>query len=743
MIEYKNYNHPVPVRKNPDPEAPLINIIPKDSILYVLSEDSGWLRLHNNGYVFKTDDIKLINDFTKNPFKSSNNNTKLMNANNTANVPPTIPNIMPIPGWNTGNASTSGTIITADDVPRAKVDANNSSKEQTKESEYDKRQRIEQEKESLEKINSDIVGKQWRVLEGARQYEVDENGNIKRDANGNMIAITYPSTGNLAKPGNGSVILGISREGLIKVMDVDGKIVYLDAGEGKYFNGTEDDDYESIELTEQMFENREEGQVDAIAKSIQSNSFLDMFNFVYSLNTINLKSIHSIFGYPYQFLPIADPRVDISDPPENFDANTVNKMMDISKIGRKFMQRIVSRAPVLIMIPGVPEFLKGFSDRAKASLITKLGGGEDSELEQFINGNSGQYYTFKETSMAYYDAVNHACRALSVLLGIGDIQIPGVFGDDGTDTKIKDINWMMHAQHNVGYFAGAVMFYIHAEPQVHETFQNTVRPSALSQMTNQLSDKAMEVQFVLGGVGAAINGSTGFFGESGIEANFGSSFMDFGSEWHNGVGMAQSLVKNISTFLAGGKLIFPDIWADSTFARSYNITIKLISPDSDKISIFFNILVPLVHILGLVLPRSAGNNAYVSPFMVRSWYKSMFNIELGIIENCEITKGDKGGWSITGLPRTVTVNLSIKDLYHNMSQSIENGLNTLCTNPAQLNYLANLAGVNIGSSNIGQMIALWMALKTGNVTDFVDKLGVSLQRTVYGWFNRILPITVK
>jgi hypothetical protein len=738
MIEYKNTGKPVPARMNPTAESGLVNIYPKNSILYVLSEDAGWLRLYNGSYVFKTEDIKIINDFAN---KSTDTNLKQnIQQFGGSSVAATIPQSNSTFNPYSGKVTTAREAQEQTQQTRGTADAIESAKQKTTLSEIDKKRAEDDERKRIE-LKKDIEGKQIRANGGARQYVIDENGQIKKDKDGNLIYTTY--SGDLTELGNGSSVEDIDKYGIVKVRDSDGNIVYIDGADVQVFDGATDNDYKSIDMTESMMENRENERVQSIIDQV-NNDNTGLFYTISNINNIDTKNIQSIFGYPYQFLPRADPRSLLNSNISKLDVATVNEMMKVEKIGRKFMQRIASRAPVLVLVPGTAQFLKGFSDKNKAKLVTGLVGtvseNAQTELEQMINGSNGQYYSFKETAVAYYKSVNYACRALSIMLGIGNVPVTGVFSDDTGTVRIKDINWFKHSQHNVGYYAGAVLFYVNSEPQVHENFQNSTRPSALSQMTNQLSDKALEVQFIMGGLGAVVNGSTGFFGESGIESNIASSFMDYGSENHNGVGLANSMIKNISTFLSGGKMIFPEIWSDSSFQRSYNVTIKLISPDSDKISIFFNVLVPLVHILGFVLPRSAGDNAYVSPYLVRGWFKSMFNIELGIIENCEVTKGEKGAWNASGLPRSITVQLSIKDLYHNMSQSIESNFNTLCNNPAQLNYLANLVGVNVNAASLSQMISLWMALKTGEITDTIDMLGPVLQRKVYNWVTSIIPV---
>jgi hypothetical protein len=186
-------------------------------------------------------------------------------------------------------------------------------------------------------------------------------------------------------------------------------------------------------------------------------------------------------------------------------------------------------------------------------------------------------------------------------------------------------------------------------------------------------------------------------------------------------------------------MIFPEIWADSNFARAYNVTIKLVSPDSDRLSIFLNILVPLIHILGFVLPRSTASNAYASPFLVQCWYKSMFHIDMGMVTSCDIVKGETGQWSEDGLPTQVTVQLQIKDLYNVLSQASGSNGNQILSNPAQMDYIANLCGVNIGATDIVRTVTLWKTLMFNGIEDDIISIPTKAARSVSRAFFNLFP----
>ena len=174
-------------------------------------------------------------------------------------------------------------------------------------------------------------------------------------------------------------------------------------------------------------------------------------------------------------------------------------------------------------------------------------------------------------------------------------------------------------------------------------------------------------------------------------------------------GLLGALASGISsTVIQGGKLMFPEIWSDSSYSRDYSINLKLVSPDNDDYSILLNILAPLVHIIGLVAPHNVDVNGYISPFIVRVFYKGVFSCPMGLIQSVSFTKGGEGNWSQSGLPTVVDVSISIKELYSTMS--IGQSGTGMEVNTSQMDYLANLCGINIMEPDLRRQFYLWNTL---------------------------------
>ena len=445
-----------------------------------------------------------------------------------------------------------------------------------------------------------------------------------------------------------------------------------------------------------------------------------------SFLNMDLSNIRAVYGMPYQFLPWADNRIGRGSTDPGITS-------DLERFGRKYAQKIAARAPILVLQAGRAEFMRGFSKEETNSMwsfLTEAVASTSNTMEQLVN-TPGKYYSLKLIPSQYFRAVNEMAHAMASLLGLRNApwKLPG-----GREESLGSIDWM-HASENTGwgFYAGSVGFYINSEPQVNESISNTTTTSQLAAKMNELGKMGSELQFYLGGItsntGIDVNGQLNSLAQAGTVSNGG--FFD-------------SLIDNVQTVIAGGRMIFPEIWSDHTFTRSYNVTIKLDSPDCDSLSIYINILIPLCHILAFVLPRSIGNNNYISPFLVKAFYKSMFHIDMGIITDCQITKGDVGSWTQNGLPTHVTVQLTIKDLYNVISLATGIKDASITGNPGQLDYIANMCGINIDAPSIPRSIKLWWAVNNPfdmtamTISELYQSFMTSAYQKFYDLTNRII-----
>jgi hypothetical protein len=391
-------------------------------------------------------------------------------------------------------------------------------------------------------------------------------------------------------------------------------------------------------------------------------------------NSLLKKNLVGIYGAPYQFMSTVDPR--IAD----------------SQIGAKYAEKIVSRMPLLFLVPCKQKFMPGFSSGAKETMLDSLVNG--TEAASSIT-KSGRYYSTEYDAAEYYPYVDTMTTMLAHYLGIGD-QVVNLYGEN---VKIKDIVWEKAVNDSLGGYIkanDAVVFYLDGLASISDSFSNGTTESSLSSTINGFSDQAKEIQFLLGS-GNALSNMVDSMKESvgnGLDALSGS----IGNVTNGMLGDLAST--GVSTILTGGKIVFPKIWADSSYDRSYSFDIKLRSPDHDSTSIFFNILVPYIHLLAMTLPRGINDNpnGYTSPFLVKAYCKGLFNIDMGIITGMSVTRGAECQWNDDGLPTQMDVSIDIADLYSSLFMTGDTGLFgdwAVVNNTAMMDYIANLAGLNV------------------------------------------------
>lgn len=457
-----------------------------------------------------------------------------------------------------------------------------------------------------------------------------------------------------------------------------------------------------------------------------------------SLDRMDISKLRGIFGIPYQYLPTTDCRIDNSESEEVF--------------GITYTEMIASRLPLLYITPGEPVFLSDAGDK-KTSFLTDIvqfvGGGDSDHLNNLLSDYNGKLYSIESKYSLYFKYVNPMCRMGAFFLGLdsnsesdesyrkldnveltsynwawndnGDYNGNYSGNDDGgsNNTGFSSLSGSMKDLQSAIYYKAAIPFYINSEVSFVETMNNETTESSLASGINGLSDKARELQFLIGSTTSAVAQN---FSNAEV-LNAVSSSKDAAEKMVSkltGGNIFSSLFKNIKTVVSGGRLQFPNIWSNSTFSKSYSVNIKLTTPDLDKKSWFLNIYVPLCHLAALVLPRGEFQNGYTSPFIIKAFYKGMFNIDMGIITDMTFTKGKEGGWTKDCLPTVVDVSFTIQDLYSTLSLTPAGSLlksNTM-QNIAEMDYLANTCGVNINEPDVLRMVNMFVTFNIKNV--FMD-----------------------
>lgn len=438
-----------------------------------------------------------------------------------------------------------------------------------------------------------------------------------------------------------------------------------------------------------------------------------------------ISTVTGVFGLPYQFLPNTDARIS------NWNAS--------SGVGKEYADKIIGKIPLLFIAPGRPDFMTRYSDSEKKSIAGKLisdlgiGRNQQGNLEDLLSTN-GRYYTFRYDIDAYYSYVNPMCRIAARYLEIQNFKLDNL--------NLDCIDWRSYVCDRGSLVGNAqdytnIPFYLDTETSVSESFDSQTTESSLASTVNGISDLGRELNFLTGYSGSLMNSD--WLAE---HADVATNIENVNNMINDVLGKGNflsNLTKHLSTVASGGRLIFPKIWSDSSMSKTYNVKVKLVSPDANKLSIFLNVLVPLFHLIGLVAPQSIASNpnGYTSPFIVRAMYKSFFNVDMGIITSMSIDKGGNCGWTVDGLPTSIEVDMTIKDLY-DMAFTITPTTSTnfkydTLDNTAQLDYIANLCGINMYKPEIGRQLSMWIVNNGINrVLDVPRNIWSSLNTKISG-----------
>lgn len=414
-----------------------------------------------------------------------------------------------------------------------------------------------------------------------------------------------------------------------------------------------------------------------------------------------LNKMAGIEAMPYQFLENVDRRITGTE------------------MGRKYTEKIVSRIPLLFLTPCKPLFMDDFSDSDRQIAIdAALNGGAGNTLG-LIEGK-GRYYSAEFDYATYFKYVNVMLSAVSAFLGIYDQELI----INGNKRKIGTMAWQDELNPSFKTFFSAsenLVFYLDGLSSVSESFSNETTESSLASQINGFTDTTNEIRFLFGEkgglAGALAEGATEI--TSSITSSLSKVIGSLGG------GIVQSLAdKGVNTVLNGGKIVFPEIWSDSSADRSFSIDIKLRSPDHDSLSIFLNVLKPYCKILALCLPRLMDDNpnGYRSPFLVKAYCKGLFNIDLGMITGLNVTKGAECCWNDDGLPTQIDISMDIKDLYSSIAMSGDDKVKNIVSNTSYMDFLANMAGLNIGQMEIGRRIKMYYYLTKTNVATIPSRL---------------------
>ena len=448
----------------------------------------------------------------------------------------------------------------------------------------------------------------------------------------------------------------------------------------------------------------------------------------------------NIFGIPHQFLNNTDFRFDSKN---NFGFGFFNNI---------FMER-----PIATLMPGKMLFLPNYSKSNKTlfgSLATDGSDAAKNALAELISEEAGsRYYDFTSDYTAYMNYVNLMCRVAAIYLGldqedpdkkpytapdggsyrtydwkkyVSDNSYRNTNVDKSLISHVKDFFKTVADDVTVGQRC-YVNFYIDPNTTVNESISNTAQASQLEGAFDTVEGIVKEIDMLVNTVGGT--GVTGFVDKAEtLFANLANT-ATFGL-FKNMLGLGEEV-------LHGSNLIYPEIWTDSDYSKSFSIQINLASPYGDKESIYLNILVPMFHALALALPRQSSANSFSAPFLIRGYAQGWFSIDMGMVETITIEKGPEQSWTVDGLPTQVKITLNIRELYSNLMMSPSTKPSYFFANQGLIDYLGVACGVDMTIPNVYFNFRLAKAMLITSFKDIPNMAYYKLTETARNYLDKI------
>lgn len=454
-----------------------------------------------------------------------------------------------------------------------------------------------------------------------------------------------------------------------------------------------------------------------------------------------------IFGMPHQFLESTDGRLS------GYNVN----------IGYEFFNKIYLERPIVTLMPGKMLYLPNYKNRDKqlfGSLSIEASDNQASKdaLAELISEEAeSRYYDFTSDYVAYMNYVNLMCRVAAVYLRLDEPN--PVTGEKRTAPdggKYSTYDWKKYhsvsgytdkfedsnkniLSHIADFFKtlkddllvgqrSYVNFYIDPNTSVNESIGNTTQASQLEGLFDSTEGIVKEAQMLINSVGGntitdIVDSATGAVADLANTATLGL-FSDM-------IGLGKEV-------LHGSNLVYPEIWTDSEYGKSFSIQINLASPYGDTESIYLNILVPMFHALCLALPRQSSANSFNSPFLIRGYCQGWFSIDMGMVDSITIDKGPEQSWNVQGLPTQVKITLSIKELYGNLMMSPSTKPSYFFANQGLIDYLGCTCGVDMTMPNIYFKFNLVAALISGNLQTIPANTYYKLTENFRNWVKNKL-----
>ena len=488
-----------------------------------------------------------------------------------------------------------------------------------------------------------------------------------------------------------------------------------------------------------------------------------------SLMSIPIGRMTFVHGMPFQYTYLTDRRLNNNTAYSKEPSGNFIKSGNLDMYGRMFAGDIAANTPICSIVPGTPVFLTNIKQSlfgVDSNASNKERGGWLPVLSQVTDFNIGdaiksiidqnddkayQYYSMEVNTTEYFNFVNALCQTTARFMGLGNIAYR-----NRSCTAFDWSNYNQAAEQDYSMFeevAGmnnGISFAFDPMSSISDTLNNSTKDSDLAGMLNGISEKARELEFMLGTGGISLD----IVNSSDYEAALASVSDGVLSGIRNPLSVISSFISNTTH---GMNVRFPELWSDSSLTRSYDIDMKFITPYATQFCKWRYVIVPFLHLFCLAAPQSKDTIMnYSRPFLIKAYSRGYFNVEMGLIDSIQWKRYGEGDMiSEDGVPTEIDVSISFHDLYQQLAISLFHGaegsekditmnmqrIAVFFNNSGLMDMLGSLSGVNTNRFNLGEKLSLFASTAIGafsatgsNVLSHIsDRVrNSSLMKFIYG-----------
>ena len=460
-----------------------------------------------------------------------------------------------------------------------------------------------------------------------------------------------------------------------------------------------------------------------------------------NLMSIPIGRMIFVHGMPFQYTYLTDRRLNNNTIYTKEPTSYKVKSGEYDLYGRMFAGDIAANMPICSITPGTPVFLTNIkqslfgvdsnaSNKERGGWLPLLSGVTDfnigDAIKSIIDQNDDkvyQYYSMEINTTEYFNFVNALCQTTARFMGLSKVKY--------RNKACTSFNWSTYntaAEQDYSMFEeilginDGVAFAFDPMSSISDTMNNSTKDSDLAGMINGISEKARELEFMLGTGGISLD----IVNSSDYEAALASVSDGVLSGIRNPLSVIGTFISNATH---GMNVRFPEMWSDSSISRSYDLDMKFITPYATQFCKWRYVIVPFLHLFCLAAPQSKDTIMnYSRPFLIKAYSRGYFNVEMGLIDTIQWKRYGEGDMiSEDGIPTEIDVSISFHDLYQQLAISLFNGsegsehditmnyqrIAVFFNNSGLMDMLGSLSGVNTNRFNLGEKLSLFASTAVG------------------------------